>query len=271
MKANLVPAIILAIGVFWTFRWCYLRCGVAGKITLVVLGLVATIPAVLFAGNYVLYVPYANWFYRLHVIPGAEIASGTVTALLGVVYASAKLRPSKLNAPALAVCTLLSSGLLVTPFARQLLWPADYNALTDRWKDGVCIQTSRYTCVPACTATYLRLLGVRTTEAQLARMAGTTRTGTEYWYLARALRKMGYEPARKDISSVRTAPVPSILGVVYGDTGHVVVLLGKDDMGATIAEPLRGRRHYSWSTMGRCYESDGTCITITKSGASHSR
>ena len=275
MKANFVLAAIVGIVSFSIFRWQYLRCSaVLCRAVLVIIGLAAAVPTVLFASNYVLYVPYAKWFCEMHAAPGMEAASGLVAGILGIMYASAKLRPSRLNAPVLAVCTVLALGLLVTPFVKQMLWSADYAGLQDKWQDGICLQTSSHTCVPACTATVVRILGGNLTESQIAREAGTTKTGTEVWYLMRALRRRGYEPEFRHVYTTQDAPVPSILGVHIGDIGHVVVLLSKNKHGVIVGEPLKGRRHYSWSVFKNHYKPDGTCITIRKigrgSGSAHS-
>lgn len=229
---------------------------------LIFLGLLATLPAVLFASNYALCIPYAMWFYEFHALPGAEITAGLVTGILGVMSASAKLRTGKLNAPILAVCGLITLTLVLTPFYKQLLYSVDYGALGDKWQDGVCLQSTKYTCVPACAVTYMRLHGWPATEKQLARAMGTTSRGTEMWYLMRALRKRGYEPQFSHVRSVKDAPVPSIIGVHIGDIGHVVVLLSKDKTGATVGEPLNGRHRYTWPVLIRRYTPDGTCITI---------
>jgi hypothetical protein len=265
LRANFLPEVILAIVVFGLFRWGCLRCScVAGRAILNILGLAAATLAVLFASNYALDIPYASWFYELHARPGAEITTGLSAALLGIMFASSRLRPGRLNAPILAAWTLATVALILAPFAKQLFYAVDYDALGNRWDKGICIQTSHSTCVPACVATYVRMLGGRLTEPELARAAGSTSRGTELWYLVRALRRRGYEARFGHVRSVRNAPVPCILGVTVGQTGHVIILLGKDRHGVTIAEPLRGRRHYSWSFFRRCYKPGGSYTTITR-------
>lgn len=265
MKTNLIQALLLGALTFLIFRCGYLRSAHAlSRTTIVIIALVMAVPAVLFASNYVLFIPYARWFYELHSQPGAEMSAGFITAILGVMFASAKLRPGKLNVPILVVCTIITSVLLLTPFAKQLFFPVDYGSLKHNWKDGVCIQSSGYTCVPACAATYMRLKGWQASEPELARSAGTTRNGTEMWYLIRALRRKGYEAKYSHVQSVKDAPVPSIIGVNVGNIGHVVVLLGKNKDGVTIGEPLRGRCKYSWSTFVHCYKPDGNYFIIVK-------
>lgn len=234
----------------------------AARIGLILVGAFLAVPGLLFVSNYIFLIPYAPWFYNAHTLPGAEMTSGLVGAILGIMFASSQLRPGKLNAPILVVCTLIAAGLLVAPFAKQLLRGVDYSTLENRWEDGICLQTSSYTCVPACTATLIRMQGGKVTERELARAAGTTQTGTETWYMARALKQWGYEPRYHHLRSIKNAPVPSIIGVNLGDIGHVVVLLAKDKNGVTIGEPLRGRRTYNWHAFHECYKLDGTCITI---------
>ena len=255
---------MMGIASFTLFRLAYIRSSALGRVGLIFFGLLLATPAILFASNYVLLIPYALWFYEFHAMPGAEITAGLAAAILGVMYASAKLRPSKLNTPILVICTVLVFALLVTPFAKQLFYAVDYTSLDNKWKDGICIQTSSYTCVPACVATLARLQEMHLTEPELAQAAGTTKRGTEYWYLARALRHKGYEPELHHVRSIKDAPVPSVVGVNLGDIGHVVVLLSKDKYGVNIGEPLRGRCHYSWLVFNRCYKPDGMCITINK-------
>lgn len=265
MKVNFIPTVIIGILIFHLFKYCYLHYScIWCRTTIIIFGLALTIPAILFTSNYLLYIPYANWFYELHAKPGAEITAGFVTAILGVIYASSKLRPGKLNISILVACTILAVGLLVAPFSKQLLFAVDYTTLSNKWKNGVCLQTSGYTCVPACAATCIRLLGGRQTEQEIAKNAGTTTTGTETWYLARALRKVGYKPKFKYLKSIKNAPIPSIIGVRIGSIGHVVVLLAKDKQEVTIGEPLRGRCCYPWKILQNYYNPDGSCIIIRK-------
>ncbi|MCE5199260.1 hypothetical protein LLG39_09825 [bacterium] len=264
MRIYAIPALLIGILTFIGFRIAYIRSSnVAVRVGLILAGLVLAIPAVLFTSNYMLLIPYADWFFNAHTLPGVEASSGLVGALLGIMFASSKLRPSKLNFPVLSFCTILASGLLIAPFAKQLLYGVDYSNLTNKWNNGICLQTSSYTCVPACVSTLIRMQGGNIAEPELARAAGTTKHGTETWYLARALKKRGYKAHFHNVRSLRNAPVPSVVSVNLGDIRHVVVLLAKDENGLTIGEPLRGRHSYKWSVFQKSYHPDGMCITIT--------
>lgn len=266
MRANFIPALFLACLCFVIFRAAYLRCAkVASRWVIGLLAAALAVPAVLFASNYILLVPFADWFIELHALPGAEISAGLATGLLGVMFASARLRPDSLNRPILIVCSLLALGLVIAPLAKQLFYSVDYyDTLVDHQQDGVCIQSGGHTCVPACCATVVRLLGGKASEPQLARAMGCTVDGCEIWYIKRALRKLGYEPRFPHLKSVRKAPVNSIVGVKVGPNGHVVVVMAKDSKGLTVGEPLSGRKDYTYAKFNKRYRPGGFCIVIER-------
>lgn len=265
MKIYFIPAIVLSVISFVVFRSLYLKTS-SGliRVILVLTAAALSTPAVWFTSNYALCIPYADWFFDFHTISGIEATSGLVGSMLGVMFASSKMRPNKLNGYILAVCSIMSAIILTAPFAKQLYYWPECIALEDKWEDGVCLQTSGYTCVPACAATLIRMQSGKVTEKELAIEAGSTPRGTEVWYLARALRKRGYEHKFKTLESVKDAPIPSILCVILTGVPHVVVLLEKDEQGVVIGEPMSGKKKYSWKVFQRCYHPSNSCITIHK-------
>lgn len=269
MRANFVPALLLAVVSFVGFRQLYLRwCSMVGRAVLVGAAFALATPGVLFASNYLLMLPYASWFIELHSLPGAEISSGLVGSWLGVMFASSRLRPSKLNGPILIVCAVMTVGLVCGPFLKQLYGHVYYETMDERWRDGVCLQSSSYTCMPASVTTIVKMMGGHITEPELAREAGSTVGGTEFWYLRRALRKHGFDCRFRWVGSARRAPVPCVLGVMNGDLPHAVVLLHKDAKGVVIGEPLRGRREYDWALFKECYRPEGSAIVIVRTSRS---
>lgn len=247
------------------FRRYYLRRKSNwARVAIALAAIILAIPAVLFTSNYLLFLPYADWFVDLHSLEGVEMLSGLIGGLLGIMFASSKLRPGKLNSPILTICTACAAGILVAPFALQLFRPVDYSSLRNKWKDGVCLQTCGHTCMPASISTVIGLQGGHIAEPDLARAAGTTQTGTEFWYLKRALKKRGYEPHFHPIKSVDDATIPSVIGVDYGSIPHAIVLLAKDRDSVTIGEPLNGPHTYKRSTFRKLYQIDGSCITVSK-------
>jgi hypothetical protein len=91
----------------------------------------------------------------------------------------------------------------------------------------------------------LRQLGKPATEKQLAQESFTSRSGTENWYLARALRRRGVQVRfRLEQDGNKPWPVPSIAGVRLpnsGGAGHFITILGRVGDKYIIGDPLEGR------------------------------
>jgi len=153
---NYLPlAVFITILGFVLFRTLYLRCNRTWmRFALMATSVVVSVPAVLFLCNYMWEVPSGAWFFSFHSLPAIEASSGFVGALLGVMFAHAKLHPHRLNLPVLAASVVVGITLLLVPFGKQLFYTkVEYSSLKDVWKDGVCKQTSGTTCMPASFAT----------------------------------------------------------------------------------------------------------------------
>jgi hypothetical protein len=72
----------------------------------------------------------------------------------------------------------------------QANWPlfAKMPAVGDKWRDGVCRQTSPATCGPAAAATLLQSHSIPATEAEMAQLCLTTSKGTSLLGLYRGLK-----------------------------------------------------------------------------------
>ena len=264
MKLYLLPALVLAAISFAAFRAAYLEAGVRIRVVLIAAAFILSAPALLYASNYVFGVPFERWFMELRALPGTEALSGLVGALLGMMFASSRLRPGPLNRPILMFCTVGALGLVVGPFTWHLVFEAvNRDEFENRWKDGVCLQSTGYSCLPASTATIMRILGKRVTEEEFALDMGVTVDGVETWYYLRALRARGYDAHFRRIRSLRQAPVPSIIGVDRGALPHAVAVLAKDRQGVTLGDPMCGRKRILWSHIPTPYKPTGTCIVIT--------
>ena len=92
--------------------------------------------------------------------------------------------------------------------------------------DGVILQTSPYTCVPASAANIASLLGIHATEKELAALCHTTRDGTFPAAALHALRLLGIEGRKVSAANadIRAVHSPAML-FVLGDT-HAVVYAG---------------------------------------------
>lgn len=128
---------------------------------------------------------------------------------------------------------------LVVPFAKPVLFPPDLSKFEDSWHDGICFQTSYFSCGPASVATLLKQqFNDQVSEREIAASALTSRSGTEVWYLAQILRKRGYS-----VYFHTRCPTPmesSVAGTKIFGVGHFVAVLGPNAQQCTIADPLSG-------------------------------
>lgn len=263
MTRYLLLAIGLAITSFVFLRLVYQRSKAAPlRAALVLFACFLTTPSLMFLCNYILNTPSGNWFYYYHSLPGIESSSGLVGALLGVVTASINRNPRWVKIPILIVSILLAMPLIMAPFAKKILYKLDYSTLENRWTKGICKQSSPSTCVPASCATVIKLLGGNVSERELAIEAGTTRRGTELWYMMRSLRKHGFQMNAYAASSLKDAPTPCILGVKVGRAGHVVVMISKNAAGPEIGDPSGIRKHYTWAVFERGYHPNNQYFCI---------
>lgn len=126
--------------------------------------------------------------------------------------------------------------MLVTPSSS-----AEYSAL---WRDNVCMQSTMSSCGPASAATLLKAMGYAITERELARDSFTTRTGTEVWYLARALQRRGFTVRYRMTTGAPTPlPHPAIAGTWFAGSkgaGHFIAILDKTRDHYLIGDPLVG-------------------------------
>jgi hypothetical protein len=91
--------------------------------------------------------------------------------------------------------------------------------------DGVILQTTPYTCVPAAGANIAAILGVHTTEKQLVESFHTTRDGTFPAQALRGLRELGISGRKVPAGGgIRAVHAPAML-FVLNDT-HAVVYAG---------------------------------------------
>jgi hypothetical protein len=117
----------------------------------------------------------------------------------------------------------------------------------DEWKtrDGVVLQTSDYTCVPASGATIASILGVPTTEKQLAVLFHTTTNGTFPAAALSGMRQLGIDGRKVNSTdgNIRVLRPPAMLFFV-NDT-HAVVFVGFTNGLVEIWNPSEGRTFYS--------------------------
>ena len=159
-------------------------------------------------------------------------------------------------------------ALVAAPWTKQILLPLPDSQLQDRWGGGVCLQSTPSTCGPCAAATVLRTFGVEISESELARDSYSTATGTEVWYLARALRAHGVEAEFEQFDPANdNYPLPSVAGVRVGGPsgfGHFVALFGRTVEGVVVGDPLSGREVLSMAEFRERYTPTGFFLVIRR-------
>jgi hypothetical protein len=247
MNVLLIPTFLLAIGLFALGVLLGRRKGISHKffVFLCVIGMAAALPGVAFAAYYFKIFREPIWLYEFRSWSFAELAAGGAGLLAGLLHGRFSPHPRfRRLAGRCFFPGALALGLLV-PYAKPVLRPPQWSQFKDRWSDGVCLQTSESSCGPACVATLLHLSGKSATELEIARESFSSKSGTENWYLARALRRRGITVQFSLEKGADTSwPFPSIAGVrlpELGDTGHFITVLGSAGEKYVIGDPLQGR------------------------------
>ena len=221
----------------------------------------ASVPALLFALHYLPLFDDWRQFIEFRAIHGTEFLAIGAGFLGGTVdyLARPRWRFNRWSLPA-----LLCLGLAV-PYLKPVLRPLNLDKLEDKWEGATCLQSTLATCGPASAATILRSFGSPTTERELANAAQTSATGTESWYLIRALRTRGFPcKVRTRVRSLEGVNLPAIAGVYMPvtRTGHFVAVLGMKKDRWIVADPLTGRQEYSNSELADAFQLTGFFIEV---------
>ena len=135
--------------------------------------------------------------------------------------------------------------------------------------DGVCQQTTPYTCGASAAATLLHHYGITSTEAEMAELCWTNSlSGTDEFCVARGLRlKLGDRALRPALhratwDDVVAREAPAMITIKWGIlVDHWVVLLEVQDDGAIlVGDPLEGVRRYSKADFLATFQ--GTMVTL---------
>ncbi len=234
--------------------------------SLAIFSFIAAIPAFLFAVYYVGVLGEAGWFYCFRALSGSEFSACGAGLLAGWLQSkrnqSQRIR-KQVSAGFIPFILLLCVG---APYLKQIFLRPDWNNFTDRWSEGVCMQSSESSCGPASAATLLKLAGQSATEKQIAQESFTSRRGTENWYLIRTLRRHGlnalYSIGR---SNQRDLPFPSIVGVRLGGkngAGHFITILGRSGNRYVVGDPLSGREELDGTQLQERYYFTGFSIVL---------
>ncbi len=226
-------------------------------------GLLA-LPGFLFAAYY-LHV-FDGWigFVEFRALPGTEFLGATSGLAAGMTdtWVRRHYRASAWGVPALFFLAVS------VPFLKTTLTPLDKSALSERWENEVCLQSSASTCGPASAATILRHMGLPITELQLASEARTAASGTEIWYLIRAIRRRGLVAEPRGASErFDGIAIPVIAGVRNPATGagHFIAIVESAGDRWFVADPLSGGQWYSVEQARMAFTFTGFYVEISRS------
>lgn len=262
MNYLLIPTLLLGFGLFALGIWSARRLrNQALFLAFVCCAAVFALPGVVFAAYYLKVFGEPIWLYKFRALPFSELTASGTGFIAGLLHGRLLTNPQfRRRVGAKFFPAILAIGLLL-PYLKPILRPPEWNQFRDVWSDGVCLQSSESSCGPACAATLLRRFGKPATEKQIAAESFTSRSGTENWYLARALRRRGVAVHFILIADRAAAwPYPAIAGVRLPgsqNAGHFIVVLDRMGDDYVIGDPLEGRIVQSRSALSESYTFTG--------------
>ena len=230
----------------------------------VFLALALAVPAIVYDLYYAKVLGEAIWLYRIRALPGSELLAAPAGLLAG--WAQQRMVPHlRLSSFGERFLVLVVFGFAISlPYLKPLLRPLRSDSLRERWQGEACLQSTPSTCGPAAAATIVRRLGGHLSEGELAREAFSCRSGTENWYLARALRRHGFD-SDFVLGDPSMAALPAIAGVrlkSLGNAGHFIALLERHGDEFVIADPMEGLSTNTIAGLDGSYEFTGFFLPI---------
>lgn len=259
------PTLLLGVILFWIgWRYGLRPSRPAGRAGLWILAVVLALPGFFFSFYYTHLLGEPLWLYRFRALPGSELAAAGMGLLAGLLHRLRDVQPTMQKLTSRVGIPFLFTFLLCAPYLKPIFRPVQLPEIPNGWSEAVCRQSTPSTCGPASAASLARLAGVNVEEYTLARESFTSASGTENWYLARALRRHGLsvEFARMNPDS-NDLPFPAIAGVrlTYG-TGHFIPILGAQGTNYVIGDPLVGRETKSPDALREEYRFTGFCMLV---------
>lgn len=254
--------VVISIGLFvWIYRHAQKMPKSRQILWFIVFGILA-VPGASFIFYYLHLVDPPTWYYQFRSIRGVEF----VLTFIGVAGGfSAALLPRVVRSLPLAGVIMLT----LVPHLKPFLGPLDDEEFKEQWSGGICLQSTGSTCGPASTCTILKSFGIEAKEAKeadLAREAYSYGSGTESWYLARAIRNRGFQAVfRRGEGLDDSIQFPAVVGVLLsGGAGHFIPILGKEGDSYVLGDPLRKKEMRTREELEQSYEFTGFYLEITR-------
>lgn len=231
--------------------------------------MILALPAILYAMYYAHVLDRAAWFFTLRAERGSELLAAPAGLLFGMLPVLLRrmlvLQASAIVKHALSPLAAISfAAILVVPYLKPYIVPLT-TPYADHWRDGVCIQTTPSTCGPSSAATLLQQFGISASERELGIECNTCGSGTENWYIARALRRRGLTAKYVLTSAQPTViPLPSICGTQLGKggAGHFIAILSQQGSQYVIGDPISGRQTLSIDEIKRRFYLTGFFLVV---------
>lgn len=259
------PTAIVAAALFWLGQFLQTRLtSFPTRVALASIASVLALPGIAYATYYTKLLGEPIWLYELRALPGTELLAVGAGLAAGYLHGHRATHPALKRQLGRFTIPVALTLLLAIPYLKPMVRPLDRGLIRTEWRDGVCIQSTPSTCGPASAATLCRFSGKLVEEAELARESFTSATGTENWYLARALQGRGLAVSflKKEPGEDRL-PTPAIAGVRLAQgAGHFIALIGRDGTNYVLGDPLEGREVLSLPELKSRYQFTGFFMEV---------
>lgn len=178
--------------------------------------------------------------------------------------------PHRAQKTAVTVFMIFGAGYFLLPFVLPGCVRSRLARLETRFgRDGICRQSTRYTCGPAAAVTVLRKRGLPAEESELALLAKTIPiTGTQPDSLCLAIRRRYARDAIRcdyryfeSIAELRDCcPMIALIKLGFLVDHYVAVLSVADDR-VTIGDPLGGIREVTFGEFKAIWRRCGIVVT----------
>jgi len=219
-----------------------------------VLFLLLALPGLLMVGYYFHLAKAGIWFIEFRTINHIEIINALVGLILGFWFSNKNSR--WIGIPLLIV-------LLVIPYIKPIIRPLSIDR-EKGWSGDVCLQSTGATCGPASLATIFKIHGIEKHESEIAKASYSSNSGTEIWYLLRYAKSNGLNYTCSIKQNIMEVKPPAIVGVLLGDIGHFITILGVQQDSIIVGDPLDGRNGYPKAKFDQIYRMDGFVVEFGK-------
>jgi hypothetical protein len=237
----------------------------------VCVAVVLAVPAIVYDIYYARVLGEPIWLYRMRTAPGSELLASFSGLLAGWVQGRMVPHWSLSSLGQRFLIPIILGFVIILPHLKPLFRPLRAGTLRERWKGEACLQSTPSTCGPAAAATIVRGLGGGIFERDLALESFTCSSGTENWYLARTLRRYGFQTDFV-LSDPSKVALPAIAGVrlrSLGNSGHFIALLERRGDKLVVADPMEGISTYTLADLEGPYEFTGFFLLIRVADSKH--